>query len=201
MSFICCTFIRVSCVAPLPPGGDGVVYTWDLRSQRCLQQQRDEGAIDCTALALSPDGSYLATGGTAGVVNLYRRSAGLVAPIDADLEGTGSGFGSSGAAAAGFGVQPASPTPLKALMNLTTAIDSLSFSHDSQMLLMGSRMKKDALRIVHLPSLSVFSNWPTTRSPLQYVHCAGFSPHSGFLGIGNAKGRALLYRLHHYPEA
>ncbi|KAF6264482.1 WD40-repeat-containing domain protein [Scenedesmus sp. NREL 46B-D3] len=177
-------------------GGDGVLYTWDLRSQRCLQQQRDEGAIDCTALALSADSSYLATGGSSGVVNVYRRPAGLLSPVslaDADVAGAGS--------AAGFGVQPAAPAPLKALMNLTTSIDSLSFSHDSQMLLMGSRLKKDSLRVVHLPSCTVFANWPTSRSPLQYVHCAAFSPHSGFLGIGNAKGRALLYRLHHYPEA
>lgn len=173
-------------------GGDGVLYTWDLRSQRCLQQQRDEGAIDCTSLALSADSSYLATGGSSGVVNVYRRPAGLLSPVN---------FDDADVADAGFGVQPAAPAPLKALMNLTTSIDSLSFSHDSQMLLMGSRMKKDALRVVHLPSLTVFANWPTGRSPLQYVHCAAFSPHSGFLGVGNAKGRALLYRLHHYPEA
>jgi U3 small nucleolar RNA-associated protein 18 len=176
-----------------------VLYTWDLRSQRCMQQQRDEGAIDCTALALSADSSYLATGDSSGVVNVYRRPAGLLSPVkldDTDVAGA-----TSSPAAAGFGVQPAAPAPLKALMNLTTSIDSLSFSHDSQMLLMGSRLKKDSLRIVHLPSLTVFANWPTSRSPLQYVHSAAFSPHSGFLGIGNAKGRALLYRLHHYPEA
>jgi U3 small nucleolar RNA-associated protein 18 len=175
-----------------------VLYTWDLRSQRCLQQQRDEGAIDCTALAISADSSYLATGGSSGVVNVYRRPAGLLSPVAFD---NGDVADARSAAAAGFGAQPAAPAPLKALMNLTTSIDSLSFSHDSQMLLMGSRMKKDALRVVHLPSLTVFANWPTSRSPLQYVHCAAFSPHSGFLGVGNAKGRALLYRLHHYPEA
>jgi U3 small nucleolar RNA-associated protein 18 len=134
------------------------------------------------------------------VVNVYRRPAGLLSPVNLD-DADVAGAMSSPAAAAGFGVQPAAPAPLKALMNLTTSIDSLSFSHDSQMLLMGSRLKKDSLRIVHLPSLTVFANWPTGRSPLQYVHSAAFSPHSGFLGIGNAKGRALLYRLHHYPEA
>jgi hypothetical protein len=39
------------------------------------------------------------------------------------------------------------------------------------------------------------------RSPLHYVHSLAFSPHSGFLTIGNARGRVLLYRLHHYQEA
>jgi U3 small nucleolar RNA-associated protein 18 len=179
----------VSCCAVLcriASGGDGVVYTWDLRSQRCLHQQRDEGVVSCTSLALSPDGSYLATGDSMGVVNLYSRPAGLLAPL--------------GAVGLGSGVQPATPSPLKTMMNLTTAVDSLSFSHDSQVLLMGSRLKRESLRLVHMPSLSVFANWPTTKSPLHYVHCAAFSPHSGFLGIGNAKGRVLLYRVHHYPS-
>lgn len=70
-----------------------------------------------------------------------------------------------------------------------------------QMLAFASRMSKDALRVLHMRSLSVFSNWPTSRSPLHYVHTADFSPHCGFLAIGNAKGRALLYRLHHYQQA
>lgn len=69
------------------------------------------------------------------------------------------------------------------------------------MLAVASRMKRDALRLVHLPSLTVFSNWPTGRSPLHYVHSLDFSPHCGLLAVGNAKGRALLYRLHHYQQA
>lgn len=130
----------------------------------------------------------------AGVVSVYKRPAGLLSPLTDDLD-------SNSIPSSGFGALPTMPTPLKALMNLTTTIDTLSFNHDSQLLLMGSRMKKEALRLVHLPSLSVFSNWPTSRSPLHYVHSAAFSPHSGFLSVGNAKGRVLLYRLHHYPEA
>ncbi len=69
-----------------------------------------------------------------------------------------------------------------------------------QVLAMASRMKKDSLRLVHLPSLTVFSNFPTGRSPLHFVHCLAFSPKGGFLAIGNAKGRVLLYRLHHYVD-
>jgi hypothetical protein len=56
-------------------------------------------------------------------------------------------------------------------------------------------------RVVHIPSLTVFSNWPTSKSPLHYVHSAAFSPNSGYLAIGNARGRVLLYRLHHYSKA
>ena len=47
---------------------------------------------------------------------------------------------------------------------------------------------------VHLPSLTVFSNWPTSRTPLRYVHTFDFSPNSGYLSIGNDRGKALLFR-------
>jgi U3 small nucleolar RNA-associated protein 18 len=69
------------------------------------------------------------------------------------------------------------------------------------MLAIASRMKKDSLRLLHMASRTVFSNWPTTRTPLQFVHSIDFSPHCGYMAIGNAKGRALLYRLHHYEQA
>lgn len=69
------------------------------------------------------------------------------------------------------------------------------------MLMMASRMKKDALRIVHLPSATVFSNFPARNAPLHYVHCGAFSPGGGLMAVGNAKGRVLLYRLHHYGSA
>lgn len=55
--------------------------------------------------------------------------------------------------------------------------------------------------VLHVPSMTIFQNWPTSKSPLHYVHCAAFSPHSGYLTIGNARGRVLLYRLHHYSQA
>lgn len=55
--------------------------------------------------------------------------------------------------------------------------------------------------VLHVPSMTIFQNWPTSKSPLHYVHSAAFSPHSGYLAIGNARGRVLLYRLHHYSQA
>ena len=69
------------------------------------------------------------------------------------------------------------------------------------MLMMASRLKKDALRVVHLPSGTVFSNFPPRGAPLHYVHCAAFSPGGGYLAAGNARGRVLLWRLHHYGAA
>ena len=47
---------------------------------------------------------------------------------------------------------------------------------------------------IHLPSLTTFSNWPSSRTPLRYVHSFDFSPNSGYLSIGNDSGSALLFR-------
>ncbi|KAG2492616.1 hypothetical protein HYH03_009032 [Edaphochlamys debaryana] len=165
-------------------GDDGVVHVWDLRMRRCRLALLDAGSTgDASALAASADGRWLATGSGSGVVNVYAR---------AEVEAAAARAGGAGRVA----VEPA-----KSLMNLTTNADTLVFSPDSQMLAAASRMKRDALRLVHLPSLTVFANWPTSRSPLHYVHSLDFSPHCGLLAIGNAKGRALLYRLHHYQQA
>jgi U3 small nucleolar RNA-associated protein 18 len=91
--------------------------------------------------------------------------------------------------------------PLKAFMHLTTSLDNLRFNFDSQILALSSRTKKDALRLVHVPSNTVFSNWPTPKTPLQYVHSMAFSPGGGYFAAGKADGRVLLYRLHHYDHA
>jgi hypothetical protein len=70
-----------------------------------------------------------------------------------------------------------------------------------QLMFMASRMKKDAARVVHVGSGTVFSNWPPRSAALHYVHSAAFSPNGGFMAVGNAQGRCLLYRLHHYGAA
>ena len=51
-----------------------------------------------------------------------------------------------------------------------------------------------------MPSCTVFSNWPTSKTPLSYVFSLDFSPSGGYLAVGNDKGKVLLYRLKHYSE-
>jgi U3 small nucleolar RNA-associated protein 18 len=70
-----------------------------------------------------------------------------------------------------------------------------------QILAMGSRMTRGALRLVHTPSMTVFANWPTRQTPLQYVHSIAFSPGGGLLAVGTAPAPPLLYRLNHYARA
>lgn len=157
----------------LSSGGDGEVYHWDMGTRRCIYKGRDEGCIRSTTLSVSSDSRLFAAGSDCGVVNLYER--------ERFLKGDN--------------------CPAKTFMNLVTTVDNLKFNHDSQILAMSSRMKKNALRLVHVPSQTVFSNWPTSNTPLQYVHTLDFSPGGGFLAVGNAAGKVLLYRLRHYGHA
>lgn len=49
---------------PLPPTPQHpAVYVWDLRTQRCLQRHQDEGCLQGTSMACSPDGALFASGG------------------------------------------------------------------------------------------------------------------------------------------
>lgn len=51
---------------------------------------------------------------------------------------------------------------------------------------------------MHLPSATVFANWPTQATPLHHVTTVDFSKGSEFLAIGNAKGKVLLYTIKHF---
>ncbi|KAH7673690.1 U3 small nucleolar RNA-associated protein 18 [Dioscorea alata] len=157
----------------LSSGGDGHVYHWDLRTRTCIHKAVDEGCLSGSSLCTSPDSSLFAAGSTSGIVNIYKE--------DEFLGGK--------------------RKPLKTIESLSTQIDCLKFNPDAQILALCSRMKKNSLRLVHVPSFNIFSNWPPPRSSLQYPRCLDFSPGGGFMAVGNASGKVLLYKLHHYQKA
>lgn len=90
------------------------------------------------------------------------------------------------------------PTPFKSLGNLTTSIDNIKFNYDSQLMAISSHEARDALRMVHLPSGSVYQNWPTERTPFGRITTMDFSANSDYLAVGNDLGRIVLYSLNHY---
>jgi U3 small nucleolar RNA-associated protein 18 len=85
-------------------------------------------------------------------------------------------------------------------MNMTTQIDGLKFNASSEFLMMRSESKKDALKVVHMATRTVFANWPTQTTPLSYATAFDVSPGSEFMAIGNDKGRVLMYRLQHFSN-
>ncbi|KAG0165972.1 U3 snoRNP protein [Apophysomyces sp. BC1015] len=153
-------------------GIEGEVYQWHIGQRECVKRWVDDGALNPSVMRVSPDEKYYATGSSAGIVNVYDRSA--LAP------------------------HTPKPKPLKTIDNLTTHISSIKFNHDSQLMAISSNRKRDAFKLVHLPSCTVYSSWPTDKTPLGYVSSFDFSPNSDYLAIGNAKGRVLLYGLKHY---
>lgn len=153
---------------------EGEVFIWDVQSSKCLKRFADDGCIRGTSLALSRDGLYLACGSQSGVVNIYSQQDCLL-----QLE----------------------PRPLKAVMNLVTAASSLCFNSTSEILAIGSRADNEANRLVHLPSFTVFSNFPQfQKKTIFQTRCVDFSPRSGFYSVANNKGHALLFRLLHYTD-
>jgi len=157
----------------LSHGGDGQVYHWDLRTRACIHKAVDEGCIHGTALCTSPTRNLFAAGSDSGIVNIYNR--------DEFLGGK--------------------KKPIKTIENLTTKVDFLKFNNDAQILAVCSHMKKNSLKLIHVPSFTVFSNWPPANSAIHYPRCLDFSPGGGFMAMGNAAGKVLLYKLHHYDHA
>lgn len=170
----------------LTSGQDGIIYLWDLRKYQCIDRFIDEGNVGSAALAASSDPYTFASGSTVGIVNVYRIP-----------ETSGRGASQEGLSKPTI---PQQLRPLKALNHLVTSADIVRFSPDGQILAIASRLTRDAFKLIHVRSLTAFSNWPTSRTPLHYVHSACFSPKGGYLAIGNARGRVLLYRLSQYPE-
>lgn len=77
------------------------MYVWDVASRRCVHRFTDEGCVVGRKVGVSPDGQYLACGSESGIVNVYERSECM---------------------------RVETPKPLRAVMNLTTAVDQLQFN-------------------------------------------------------------------------
>ncbi|KAL1779892.1 U3 small nucleolar RNA-associated protein 18-like [Sigmodon hispidus] len=154
--------------------GNGEVYVWDVNSRKCINRFLDEGSLCGLSIATSKNGQYVACGSKSGVVNIYSQDSCL---------------------------QQTNPKPIKAIMNLVTGATSLAFNPTTEILAVASKRMKDAVRLVHLPSCTVFSNFPVfKKSILSRVQTMDFSPRSGYFALGNERGKALLYRLHHFSD-
>jgi U3 small nucleolar RNA-associated protein 18 len=138
----------------------GEVWEFDTTQKAVVDRWRDEGGVSLSRVALSPDGRFLAIGSASGIVTIY------------DLQSE----------------KPHSPA--RTVYNLTTPITSLEFAPDGQMLVMASSGKRDQLRVVHIPALKVFPNWPTSKTPLGVIQSVGLGDNR-YLAVARRKGVAL----------
>lgn len=167
---------------------NGEVSEWDARLNRVVARWMDAGAVGTTVLALGGRSGraqhlggdrWVAVGSSSGVVNIYDRREWQASHSPAQDQ-------------AGI---PRNPTPVRALDQLTTPISHVGFAPDGQFMAMASRWKRDALRLVHLPSCTVYRNWPTSNTPLGRISAVAISPGSEHLAVANEQGRIRLWEI------
>ncbi|KAJ5123485.1 hypothetical protein N7448_009582 [Penicillium atrosanguineum] len=172
---------------------NGEISEWDGKQRRVIARWLDAGAVGTTVLSLGGHSGrtqlggdrWVAIGSSSGVTNVYDRRDWATAYANAsaaEKEGTQAGV-------------PRNPDPVRVLDQLTTPISHLVFAPDGQMLAMASRWKRDALRLVHLPSCTVYRNWPTSNTPLGRISSVAISPNSEQLAVGNEQGRVRLWEI------
>ena len=133
-----------------------------------------------------PDSRWIAIGSSSGIVNIYDRRTPEFAKILHPDDSVSDGVKQSSSAR---------PKPKRTLDQLTTPISQLVFSADGQMLVMASRWKKNALRLVHLQSCTIYRNWPTDKTPLGRVSAVAVSGNGEYLAVGSESGRVGLWEV------
>ncbi|GAA6012189.1 hypothetical protein JCM10207_002753 [Rhodosporidiobolus poonsookiae] len=157
-------------------GEDSEVYVWDVGTRKCVERWKDEGGFGGVALETSRDGEWTAVGSSTGIVNLYDASSRTVAAQGAERKAR------------------------KAIENLVTPVTTMRFNHDAQIVALASKTNKDQLKLVHLPTCTVFQNWPTQQTPLHHVTAVDFSKGSEWLAVGNQRGKVLLYEVKQFSR-
>ncbi|KAG5682252.1 hypothetical protein PVAND_011616 [Polypedilum vanderplanki] len=150
---------------------DNEITIFDIRTQRVKHRFVDEGCVNGTVLKLSSNGKFLATGSRQGFVNIYNSENIFSSKY---------------------------PQPLKVLSNLNTEISDLKFNHTSELLAFCSTDETNALKLLHVESGSVYSNFPSHLDNIGKTNLVTFSPESGFLAVGTISSKVPLYRLNHY---
>jgi U3 small nucleolar RNA-associated protein 18 len=152
-----------------------------MQSRSFITLWNDEGAVGNTVLTLGGRSGRTGLGGdrwvvigsSSGIVNIYDRRPWVENGINV----------------------PSRPEPTKRFMQLTTPTSCLEVSPDGQLLVMASRWKKDALRLIHLPSCTVYKNWPTSQTPFGRINAVAFSRGSDMLAVGNEQGKIRLWEI------
>ncbi|RKU40123.1 hypothetical protein DL546_002368 [Coniochaeta pulveracea] len=166
-------------------GKDGQVAEWSMESKRTLGTWRDEGSVGGTVMSLGGRGGpsalggdrWVALGSNSGILNVYDRHDLIATSAEGEVE------------------VKSLPTPTRGFEQLTTPITNIAFTPDGQLLAFASKHKKDALRLVHLPSCTVYRNWPTENTPLGRISAVAFGNQSDLLAVGNDQGKIRMWEI------
>ncbi|KAI5885055.1 uncharacterized protein SCHCODRAFT_02558044 [Schizophyllum commune H4-8] len=161
-----------------------------LSSTPCVSKWTDEGggfrgSARClgTSAGLG-DGAagWLGVGSSSGLINLYSPSS------------------------LGEAMSAGSPKPLKTIESLTTPVSLLRFNSDASMLALASKGTSGktsvGMRLFNTNSLTTYSNWPTSATPLGRVTAVDFSRRGNgqeYLAVGNVRGRVTLWSIEQFP--
>ena len=166
---------------------NGEITEWSVIEQRVVARWQDEGAVGTTTIALGGQHEFvksafgtdrwIATGSSSGIVNIYDRRGWLASPARTTATSVSTEQ-----------PIPLQPKPTKTLDHLTTPTSHLTFSPDGQLLAMASKWKRDAMRLVHLPSCTVFKNWPTSSTPLGRITGVAIAGGEVVGDVGGGKG-------------
>lgn len=151
----------------------GEITIWDVNMRRVKHKLVDEGCIQGSKLAIAPSNQFLATGSEQGVVNLYDVTEVL---------------------------RSKTPNPVKSILNLTTRITDLKFNSTSEILALSSVDIENSVKLFHVGSGTVFSNFPNFSTKFGHINVMNFSPNSGYVAFGNKKSTVSLYRLKHFKN-
>ncbi|KIL95014.1 utp18 possible u3 snornp protein involved in maturation of pre-18s rrna [Fusarium avenaceum] len=165
-------------------GRDGQVGEYSIESRSFVGIWHDEGCVGGIVLALGGhqgpavlgDDRWVAVGSNSGITNIYDRNE-LVVLKSEEV------------------TIKERPTPTRILEQLVTPITHITFSPDGQLMAFGSQHKKDALRLVHLPTCTVYRNWPTEQTPLGRITAVAFGNQSDLLAVGNDTGKIRLWEI------
>ncbi|CCG83409.1 Probable U3 small nucleolar RNA-associated protein 18 [Taphrina deformans PYCC 5710] len=144
------------------------LWEYSVAHRRVVRTWTDDGGMSTTKIAVGGQGDrWFAVGSKSGIVNVYDRTQ------DASAQ----------------------PKAYRTLKHITVAVHCLAFSGDGQILAMAGRAKKDVLKMVHLPTATVYQNWPTQNTPLGKIGSLAFSPGAEMFAVGNEVGRVTLWSI------
>lgn len=167
-------------------GRDGQVGEYSMEHKSFLGVWHDEGCIGGIVVALGGhqgpgiigEDRWVAVGSNSGITNIYDRNELLIANAGEDEQ-----------------IIKERPMPTRTFEQLVTPVTALAFSPDGQLFAFGSRRQKDAMRLAHLPSCTVYRNWPTQQTAIGRVTAIAFSRDSSLLAVGNDSGKIRLWDI------